>query len=176
MLRETLAAATLLTTLLAAGCAPAQSARPAPPARQGQLDLRADCGAVGDNKSDDSQALKTCLARMQSEMDAGHPTVLRIPAGIYRITGANGAMPTLRRHGGTIQGDGPHASYIVLDKSYAGDLSPGPKRGRPIPTVQLPMTRPATDAGRRSRACRSPARPTRRRSRTRSSSTTATTA
>jgi hypothetical protein len=86
------------------------------------LDLRSDCGAAGDGKADDSLALKTCLTRFQASLSAGHPTVLRIPAGIYRITGAHGAMPTIERRGGTISGDGPHASYLVLDPSYSGDL------------------------------------------------------
>jgi hypothetical protein len=106
----------LIFGVLAADCASAEPRYP------GQLDLRADCGATGDGESDDSGALRACLQRMQQEMDAGHPSVLRIPAGLYRITGANGPMPTLERHGGAIQGDGPHASYIVLDPSYAGDV------------------------------------------------------
>jgi hypothetical protein len=84
--------------------------------------LTDDCGAKGDGKADDSSALKACLDRLQSALNAGHPTVLRIPAGHYRITGSNGEMPTIRWRGGTIQGDGPHASYIILDESYRGAL------------------------------------------------------
>src|SRR5262249_12499719 len=87
-----------------------------------ELNLRADCGAAGDGKADDSLALRPGLPRLQGALDAGRPTVLRIPAGIYRITGVNGAMPMLERRGGTILGEGPHASYILLDPSYAGDL------------------------------------------------------
>ena len=92
------------------------------PAEAATLDLRASCGAKADGVADDSLALKTCLTRLQAAMNAGHPSVLRIPAGIYRITGANGVMPTLSGHGGALIGDGPHASYFVLDPSYDGDL------------------------------------------------------
>jgi hypothetical protein len=59
---------------------------------------------------------------MQESLDAGRPMVLRIPAGRYLVTGANGTMPTIKLRGGTIIGDGPHASYIILDRSYSGDL------------------------------------------------------
>jgi hypothetical protein len=92
------------------------------PSQAASLDLRADCGAVGDGKADDSLALKTCLNRFQALLSAGGPAVLHIPAGVYRITGARGAMPTIERRGGTIIGDGPHASYLKLDPTYAGDL------------------------------------------------------
>jgi hypothetical protein len=109
------AALGLVLTSLACAAKPA-----APPKRD--LDLRDDCGATGDGKADDSGALKACLQRMQALLDTGGPAVLHIRAGIYRITGANGPMPMIERHGGTILGEGPHASYIVLDPSYAGDL------------------------------------------------------
>ncbi len=85
------------------------------------LDLRRSCGARGDANSDDSAALKSCLLRLEQMRNAGLSGVLRIPAGIYRITGANGVMPLLSRSV-TILGDGPHASYIVLDPSYTGEL------------------------------------------------------
>jgi hypothetical protein len=88
----------------------------------GPLDLRASCGAVGDGVADDSAALKSCLTRLQAELDTGQPSSLRIPSGIYRITGASGPMPTLTRRGSALIGDGPHQSIFVLDKSYAGDL------------------------------------------------------
>jgi len=88
----------------------------------GELSLVEDCGAKGDGKSDDSGPLKTCLARLQTSLNAGQPAVLYIPAGHYRITGSNGEMPTIRWHGGVIRGDGPHASYIMLDDSYRGTL------------------------------------------------------
>jgi len=88
----------------------------------GELSLIDDCGAKGDGKSDDSGPLKTCLERLQTSLNAGQPTVLHIPAGHYRITGSNGEMPTIRWRGGVIRGDGPHASYIMLDDSYRGTL------------------------------------------------------
>ncbi len=87
-----------------------------------ELILTSDCGAKGDGKTDDSLALKQCLERLQSQLMQGHPTVLTVPAGFYRITGVNGEMPTIRWRGGTIKGDGPHASYIILDESYRGAL------------------------------------------------------
>jgi hypothetical protein len=97
-------------------------AAPAAPSIKRDLDLKDDCGAVGDGYADDSQALKTCLRRMQEVLENGGPAVLHIRAGVYRITGANGPMPTIERHGGTILGEGPHASYVVLAPDYSGDL------------------------------------------------------
>ena len=100
-----------------------QSAPAAPPARvTTSFDLRETCGAVGDGVSDDSKSLKTCLTEMQRSLESGSPAILRIPAGMYRISGANGEMPTFKGRGGVIAGDGPHASYLILDKDYQGDL------------------------------------------------------
>src|SRR5262249_31775780 len=88
----------------------------------GDLDMRTDCGARGDGRTDDSGAVKRCLARLDQLLSSGHPTVLHFPAGIYRLTGANGLMPVIRGHAGTIEGEGPHATFIVLDASFRGDL------------------------------------------------------
>ena len=85
------------------------------------LDLRANCEAVGDGRHDDGGALRICLERLQSHMDQGHPAVLRIPAGIYRIGQAAGRLPTLTGSAAII-GDGPHQSHMVLDRSFVGDL------------------------------------------------------
>ncbi len=84
------------------------------------LDLRVDCGAAGDGRSDDGPELKACLTRLGG-VGPGAPRALHIPAGLYRISGAAGAMPTLTR-GATISGDGPFATALMLDRSFAGDL------------------------------------------------------
>jgi hypothetical protein len=101
---------------------PASSARAQATDGAPVLNLRTSCGAAADGMADDSGALQQCLRRLQASLDAGRPTVMRIPAGIYRITGAHGTMPTLTGRGGALVGDGPHESYFVLDPSYAGDL------------------------------------------------------
>jgi hypothetical protein len=87
-----------------------------------RLDLKSDCGAAGDGLSDDSKPLSSCLSRLQDELNKGRPATLLIPSGIYLISGNSGPMPTIRGRGGAIVGDGPHQSYIKLDKSYGGDL------------------------------------------------------
>ena len=85
------------------------------------LDLKTTCHAIGDGVADDAQAMKTCLQMLNQSDAAGHPQSLHIPAGIYRISGAYGAMPVLSR-GGVITGDGPHATTLRLDPDFAGDL------------------------------------------------------
>ena len=84
------------------------------------LDLRADCGAAGDGRADDAAALKSCLTRLASG-SAGTAKGLKFPAGIYRISGAAGPMPTMPR-AISISGDGPAASVIKLDLDFSGPL------------------------------------------------------
>ena len=86
------------------------------------LNLRLNCGAVGDGVTDDSLALKTCLNDVQTSLAAGVPMTLRIPAGIYLIKATNGTMPTITGWGAYIQGEGQHKTFIVLDTGYVGDL------------------------------------------------------
>jgi len=85
-----------------------------------ELDLKVDCGGIGDGSADDAIALRECLIKLASPTE-GRPERLRIPVGLYRISGSAGQMPILP-HGVTISGDGSFASVLVLDKSFSGNL------------------------------------------------------
>ena len=102
----------VFTPLLASGFSEVDAA---------DLNLKTTCHAAGDNVTDDAVALRDCLDLLEKNTAAGSPTTLHIPAGLFRISGAAGAMPTLS-HGGSIIGDGPHATTLRLDADYDGDV------------------------------------------------------
>lgn len=85
-----------------------------------RLDLRKDCGAVGDAVTDDSMALKRCL-NIEMTPRRARPPVLDVPPGVYLIGPAAGPMPLLTQ-GFTIQGSGTSESIFKLDDTFVGHL------------------------------------------------------
>jgi len=114
----------LALAVAVAGCiAHLSGARAEDPPAAGSLalDAKADCGAKGDGRSDDSVAVSKCLAKLGAASSAPGARALHFPAGTYLLSGQAGAFPTIVG-GAAITGDGPLATVIVLDKTFAGDL------------------------------------------------------
>ncbi|NCY22183.1 hypothetical protein EBX31_09550 [bacterium] len=79
------------------------------------IDVKAECGAVGDGKADDTAAIQKGLDMTYAQ--GAKKRVLFFPAGIYRTTSV---LTVLRKQGGEslgigIQGEGMEQSKIVYD-------------------------------------------------------------
>jgi len=77
-------------------------------------------GAAGDGVTDDTAAFIAAIQRVNTLLSVGTPATLYIPAGVYYLNGTT-ALPTFNR-GGSLIGDGPHKTYIMLGPAYAGDV------------------------------------------------------
>ena len=79
------------------------------------IDVKAECGAVGDGKADDTVAIQKGLDLIRPE-DVKRK-ILFFPAGTYRITGTIQAVREKHREsqGIGLQGEGPDQSVLVYD-------------------------------------------------------------
>ena len=79
------------------------------------IDVKAECGAVGDGKADDTAAIQKGLDLIRPE--DSKRKILYFPAGTYRITGTVKAIREKHREcqGVGLQGEGQDQSVIVYD-------------------------------------------------------------
>ena len=79
------------------------------------IDVKAECGAVGDGKADDTAAIQKGLDLIRPE--DSKRKILYFPAGTYRITGTIQAVREKHREsqGIGLQGEGPDQSVLVYD-------------------------------------------------------------
>ncbi|NDA26989.1 MAG: hypothetical protein EBZ05_09220, partial [Verrucomicrobia bacterium] len=79
------------------------------------IDVKAECGAVGDGKADDTVTIQKGLDQIRPE--DSNRKILYFPAGIYRITGTVKAIREKHREcqGVGLKGEGPDQSVIVYD-------------------------------------------------------------
>lgn len=80
-------------------------------------------GARCDNTTDDRDAFAAAITRANTLGAANIPSIIYVPAGLCRIFGTHGVLPSFAVHvGGSIRGDGPYKSWVIMDSSYVGDL------------------------------------------------------
>lgn len=79
------------------------------------IDVKAECGAIGDGKADDTTAIQKGLDLIRPE--DSKRKILYFPAGIYRTTGTLRAIREKHREcqGVGLQGEGPDNSVILYD-------------------------------------------------------------
>ena len=79
------------------------------------IDVKVECGAVGDGKADDTAAIQKGLDLIRPE--DSKRKILYFPAGTYRITGALQVVREKHREsqGIGLQGEGPDQSVLVYD-------------------------------------------------------------
>lgn len=94
-------------------------------ARFGQVVNVKDYGAKGDGVADDTAAISTAVAEVNTLARngvSGTPIALYFPAGIYLITNSSPWTTFARSVNGSVIGDGSHKSYIKAASSFSGDV------------------------------------------------------